>query len=271
MIFYRNQLFTFCFLTLVLLTGLTAGAGAQAGITVSPSRLYFQPGAKTEQKLTITNPNKDRSLELGISLNDWAYDSLGNNITYEPGTLPTSCARNVQILPGTYFTLAGGETKEISVVMTADTGAAVPIRTAMLYLTQLNPGDATSGSGAAIKVTVRMGIKLYATNNAGGVPDMDITDFVTEEQDGKTTGLKLYVNNTGNIWLDGKINYEVMNKETGKKTKLDFEEFYSLPGDHRIFKMALPATLAKGNYTATAIINYGKNDGLKLAELDFAY
>ena len=244
---------------------------AQAGITVSPSRLYFQPGAKSEQKLTLTNPNTERDLEVGISLNDWNYDSLGNNITFDAGTLSTSCAKNVQILPGSYFTLPAGTSKEISVVMTPEADKkGVPVRTAMLYITQLNPGDAKAENGAAIKVTVRMGIKLYQTGNANAKPDIEITNFMPLKKDNITSALKLYLQNTGNIWLEGKINYELLNKQTGKKIKLGTEEFYSLPGDNRVFSVKVPEQIEKGDYTATAIVNFGKDEGLKLAELDVA-
>ena len=246
---------------------------AQAGITVSPSRLYFQPGAKSEQKLILTNPNTEKALEVGVSLNDWAYDSLGNNVTYDAGTLATSCAKNVQILPGSYFTLPAGESKEISVIITPDANldSKIPVRTAMLYITQLNPGDAKAENGAAIKVTVRMGIKIYHTNNTNTVKDIEITDFAALKNDNRISALRLNLENTGSIWLEGKINYELLNKQTGKKIKLDTEDFYSLPGDKRIFSVKVPSSVEKGEYTATAIVNYGKDDGLKLAELDLTF
>jgi len=257
-----------CFVALTLVN--YTQANAQAGITVSPSRLYFQPGAKQEQKLILTNPNTERDLEIGVSLNDWKYDSLGNNVTFEAGTLPTSCARNIQILPGSYFTLPAGSSKEITVVIppNATQDSAVPVRTAMLYFTQLNPGDSKTENGAAIKVTVRMGVKIYQSSSANAAKNMEIMDFAAQKVNGKIALLKLNVHNTGNIWLEGKLSYELFNKKTGKKTKLNTEDFYSLPGDERVFTTTLPDAMETGAYTATAIVNYGKDEGLKLAELD---
>ena len=262
------------FLGLVLSMSCLLKVDAQAGITASPSRLYFKPGNKTTQTITVTNPNQDRALELGISINDWMYDSLGNNVTYDAGTLPTSCAQNIQILPGSYFTLAAGETKEVTIVMNPivdNKDSVVPIHTAMLYLTQLNPSPATTQNGAAIKVTVRMAIKVYQTNNPAATPNVEITNFATVEQDKRITDLKLGIDNTGDTWFEGNITYELLNKVTGKKTKLEPEEFYSLPGDKRVFTAVVPKELKKGTYTATAVVNYGNAEGLKLAELDFTY
>ncbi|WP_118975100.1 fimbrial biogenesis chaperone [Taibaiella koreensis] len=245
---------------------------AQAGITASPTRLYFKPGSRQEQKVMVTNPNKDKALEIGVSLNDWNYDSLGNNMSYDAGTLSISCAGNVKVLPGSYFTLAPGESKELSIsVGGIVAGKSIPVRTAMLYLTQLNPGDGTAQNGAAIKVTVRMGIKIYYTELADAKADMEITNFTTRKNGDKIEALKLYVDNTGTAWLNGTIHYDLLNKETGKKYQIPAQEFYSLPGDKRLFENALPQEIDKGRYTATAIVNFGANEELKLAELDFNY
>jgi len=66
---------------------------AQAGMTVSPGKLYYKlaPGGTGTQKIVVSNPN-NKDLEIGVSLNDWDYDSLGNNQTYDAGTLKTSAS-----------------------------------------------------------------------------------------------------------------------------------------------------------------------------------
>jgi P pilus assembly chaperone PapD len=256
----------------LMLVFVSLAAWSQAGITASPTRLYFQPGKKAEQRVTVTNPNADKPLEVGISLNDWNYDSLGNNLSYDAGTIPSSCAKNVTVLPGSYFTLAPGESKEITVsVHDVPNDPANPVRTAMLYLTQLNPGDGFSEKGAAIKVTVRMGIKIYYTAQTKAKGDVEISNYLAQKKNGKMESLKLYLDNTGSLWVNGTIHYDLLNKETGRKFEIPAIEFYSLPGDKRVFSSNLPADLEKGSYTATAIVNIGDNEELKLAELDFTY
>jgi P pilus assembly chaperone PapD len=250
----------------------TVDVFAQAGITASPSRLFFSPGNKTEQTIVVINPSADKNLEVGISLNDWKYDSLGNNVIFGSGELENSCAKYIKILPSAFFTLAPGESKNVSVsVLGVPDDPNVPVRTAMLYLTQLNPGDATNENGAAIKVTVRMGVKVYFSSKVNATSDIEITNFTTQEEKNVTKGLRLTFDNTGQMWLNGTIRFDFLNKATGKKHTLTPAEFYSLPGDKRIFDTALPKDMEKGKYTATAIVNYGQNDELKIAEIDFDY
>jgi hypothetical protein len=46
--------------------------------------------------------------------------------------------------------------------------------------------------------------------------------------------------------------------------------FILFPEMLRIMREALPKDLKKGKYTATAVINYGNKDELKVVELEFA-
>ena len=47
--------------------------------------------------------------------------------------------------------------------------------------------------------------------------------------------------------------------------------FYSMPMDHRKVYIKMPDKLEKGNYTATVLIDYGDENNLEAAELDFVY
>ena len=249
---------------------------AQAGMTVSPGKLYFKlaPGGNATQKIVVSNPN-NRDLEIGLSLNDWDYDSLGNNQTFDAGTLKTSAADWVRVMPGSYFTLRPNEKRELDVVLTVpnDVKTEFPVHTAMLFLTQLNPGDGRAADGTSIKVSVRMGIKIYHSFNQSDERNIEVINFtdVLPAKDDKTTGgyLELKLNNTGKQWLEGKIKWEVLNTQTGEKKKLEDQEIFSLPGDQRLIRQNLPPNMAKGKYTATAVINYGDKDELKLVELEF--
>jgi hypothetical protein len=155
-------------------------ASAQAGMTVSPGKLYYKlaPGASASQKLTVSNPN-NRELEIVVSLSDWNYDSLGNNQTYNAGTLSTSNASWVKVMPGQYFTLEPNEKRDLGIVVTVPSNAksAIPVHTSMLFLTQLNPWDAQSVNGALIKVSVRMGVKIYHSFSQTEERDIEVVNF----------------------------------------------------------------------------------------------
>lgn len=263
---------------------LTSAKGfAQAGITASPARLYFRqmPGSSAMQKINVSNPN-NINIEVGISMGDWEYDSKGDNRLLDPGSLKTSCASWIKVLPGSYFTLMPTERKELFVELKVpDTlSSAVPVHTAMLYLTQLNPGNFSDANGASLRVSVRMGIKVYHSFSKDSERDIEITNFADKKLQRKNnaTGnalsvslLEINFENTGKIWVEGKIRWELFNQGTGEKRKLKDDEFLSLPGDKRIIQHDLPANLKSGKYSATAIINYGNKDELKIVELEFEH
>lgn len=249
-------------------------AGAQAGISSSPARLFYRlpPGASGTEKILVENP-LDKDLEVGVTIGDWKYDTLGENQLYDPAALPTSCASWLTIPDGTFFTMKAHERKEMKVILKAPANADTiqPVHTAMLYLTQLNPGDAKADNGAAIKVTVRMATKIYHTFSSAGQPDLEIVDFKmkTPPANMKSAGiLEMGMRNTGRLWLEGTVKMDLLNTATGKKIRLDDIKFYSLPGDYRLVNGILPADVPGGHYTVTAVVKYEQSDELKLAELE---
>lgn len=250
---------------------------SQAGITASPPKLYYHvaQGATGVQTVTVSNP-LSRDLEVGVSLGDWKYDDNGNNSLLDPGTLKTSCTDWIRILPGSYFTLLPNERKELSIELAVPDSAdkSIPVHTAMLYFTQLNPNESKSKSGASIKVSVRMGIKIYHSFSQTDERDIEVSNF-QDKKDTKNPAapgfLELAVENTGKLWLEGKVKWELLNAQSGEKVKIDDLDFLMLPGDKRILTKQLPKDLKKGKYSATAVINYGNKDELKVVELEFEY
>ncbi len=261
-----------------LVSFISSVALAQAGMTVSPGKIYYRldPGATATQKITVSNPSS-KALEVVVSMNDWKYDSLGNNQTLPAGSLKTSATSWVKVLPGSYFTLEPNEKRELEIGLTvpSDTDVGVPVHTALLFLTQINPSDAQSVNGALIKVSVRMGVKIYHSFSDSEVRDVEVlnfTDIISNNNETKDNGfLELTIQNTGKIWLEGTIKWELLNTKTGKKSKLPDRDLFSLPGDTRIVRQELPSTLLQGDYIATAIINYGNKDEFKLVELEFIH
>lgn len=267
-----NQNLTKYLLGIVMLFGSVCPSFGQAGITASPSRLYFKPGEKQEQIITVVNPSASKNLDVGISMNDWQYDSLGNNVVTAGGELDNSCAKYVKILPSNFFTLGPSESKTITVsVSGVPQEEGVPVHTAMLYLTQLNAGDGVNATGAAIKVTVRMGVKLYQTAVSNAKPDVEIVNMEPSLEGGVTKGVKLQFNNISNTWVNGTIQFDYLNKADGKKTIVEATEYYTLPGDKRTYISTLPEKLPKGKYTVTGILKYGESDDIKIAEIDLDY
>lgn len=244
---------------------------AQAGLTVSPGKIFFYDNQKipVTQKINITNPT-NKVLEIGVSISDWNYDQSGSNKIVEYNTLKESCSPWIQILPNTFFTIEPNATKEVEVVLTipSDVNTNIPVHTSMLFFTQLNPGDSIDEKGASIKVTVRMGVKIYhAKQESNG--EISIVDFRARKDQNDKKMMDLEFKNTGNIWTEGKIIWSLFNYKTGKTTELGEEEFYTLPNDVRVVSKQINPNLVNGQYMMSAQIVYDKNETVQLAEIDF--
>lgn len=260
---------------LFLLILWTSQIFAQTGITIGPPRVFFNvgPGQTQTEKVLVTNPSKDFKLELGISLEDWDYGTFGDNQLYSPGTLKNSAA-NWVFVPETFFSLAPGESKEIEIQMNvpADYVAldSVPVKTVMLFVSQLNPRDGVDEAGENIRIAVRTGIKLYQRNPGPEIRDIEINNFKYINEENQLE-LHLYLHNKSTIWTEAAINTELLNTETGKKYTLNGILSYLMPFDDRIERIALPADLPSGSYIATTLVDYGDTQKIRIAELEFKH
>src|SRR5690554_4417377 len=258
----------------LLLTLWISPALAQTGITIGPPRVYFQinPGQSQTENVMVSNPSKDFALELGISFEDWEYNEFGDNQVYPAGTLPSSAAAWIST-DQLFFSLAPGESKELAIQMSVPSAydnMDVPVHTSMMYVTQLNPREGVDKDGANIQIAVRTGIKLYRTPANRITPEIEITNF-TAHRDSAKQWLTLHFDNIGKIWADGMISVELLNQQDGSKRTLTPVDFYTMPGDHRKHRILLPADLQKGEYTISAIMNYGDISTVKIAELDYVH
>lgn len=259
-----NKLFTFIAFIF------TFSCFSQAGLTVSPGKLYFYDNNKLPktQKVSITNPT-NKTLEIGVSISDWNYTKEGSNNITEFNKLKESCSSWLQVLPNTFFTIEPYATKVVEVVLNTpdNINPNIPVHTSMLFFTQLNPGDSVDEKGASIKVTVRMGVKVYhATEDIEG--EITIVDFKATKDPENNKFVELEFENTGKIWTEGKIAWSIFDYKNGKTTELTEEDFYTLPKDKRIAKLKLDPKLKSGKYLLSAQVIYGKNETIQLAEMD---
>ncbi len=245
---------------------------SQVGISVSPPRVYYtlNPGETGTQKVLVSNVSKEHPLNLSLTFGDWAYDGYGNNLMFPPDSLDNSCASWLSLPGGMYMTLEPGENREIDVTMTVPNMPAPDenVQTAMLFVTQMNPVDGIDAQGAAIRINVRQGIKLYRKGNAPEIKKVEIENL---GYDKNTNSLLLLFNNGGNIWLNGRVSASLFNQANGKELNIEAIDFYTMPGDHRSMRIPLRQDLEKGRYTSTVMIDYGDRTTIEAAELQFSY
>src|SRR5690606_1502842 len=126
---------------------------AQTALSVSTSKIYFAAAGTKEDFFIVKNPNKNDTLEIELSFQDWDYDSIGNNNIYPVGELAISLANYLSIR-SKYITLAPGATDTIRLAVQTIPTDNIPIRTAMLYLTQIEKANVNTTS-LAINMVVR--------------------------------------------------------------------------------------------------------------------
>jgi len=251
-------------------------AVGQTGLTVGPPRVFYivDAGQSQTQYVDVTNPSKDYTLELAVSLEDWEYSEVGDNVIKPGGSLQTSCVDWLSISEP-FFALKPGESKRLQVNMQVPKeisySDSIPVHTAMLFVTQLNPRAGAEQEGANIRLAVRAGIKIYHGFNRQANTDLEITNlkYTTLDQAGKF--LELSYDVTGNTWMEGQIRAEFINQDNGKKTIVEDIGFYCLPHDKRKQYISVPQELVAGDYIATVMLFYGDQNLVKAAELEFKY
>jgi len=241
------------------------GCFAQTAISVSESRIYFVEGGSKEQTVIVRNPDLNDTLKIELSFKDWKYDSLGNNKIYSSGELKTSLANYLTINSGNYMNLAPGAADTIRITIRPILKDSITVRTAMLYLTQLEQEDMIP---SAIKTLIQMGIKLYYKNNEYPLPQIQLSNFNIVKNAQKSQ-LQLSLYNTGNTWLDGIVHYNLLNLDTREMIKIGKTIFFSLPADTLKASIDLPTDLKRGNYKAYALIEPLTNNSINNLELTF--
>ena len=246
---------------------------SQTGISVSPPRVYFElgPGQTGTEKVSVTNASKTATLDLAVSLSDWQYDENGNNVILPADSLRSSFAKWVVVREGSYFSLKPGETRDLTVniVVPPVLPEDISTYTALLFVSQMNPVDDVNAQGSTIKISVRSGIKLYLRPTVR--PKESRIEITGLKFDSPQRQLRLEFSSKSNVWTDGLIYTDLLNTGTGKTVKIEEAAFRTLPGDRRVMFISLPPGLAKGNYTATVMMDYGNESEIEAAELKFIY
>jgi hypothetical protein len=138
----------------------------------------------------------------------------------------------------------------------------------MLFVTQMNPVEGVDAQGAAIRINVRQGIKIYRKGNVLEIKKIEIENLAYDKE---TNSLALTFSNAGNIWINGRVTATLFNQSSGRESLVDEVNFYTMPGDRRIMLIPFRNVLEKGKYIATVMIDYGDETTLEAAELQFAY
>lgn len=273
----RNNYFGFV-LHIILLVGIMLPMPNKClsqGITVNPSRIFFNlaPEQTSSQVIRITNPGNE-PIVFNAYLKDWYRDSTGEKIYSDTGSLPTSNASWLRTSPS-QLEIQPGQTKEVTVYMQVPADAK-PVANSMLFLSQVNEQKPvyknTGGRKVGIHIRLEVGVHIYNVQPQLSKKEFTFLSFEDLGLINDTTKrLAVKVKNIGEIPVDAYIRLELTNKATGDELKIASQAISMLPNAEQFVYFSIPAHLEKGKYLATAILDFGNDSDLKVAEKAIEY
>ena len=234
------------------------------GLAVKPAKIDFTlgRGEAAYQVVYITN-EFNRTMQFKANVLDWMRDSTGAHQYAEPGTYSRSCARWVSFNKDV-IEIEPGKTGELLVRMIVpDSAEAISEMKWCLVMLEsvtenkkLTPSDS---SRAVVNMTMRLGIHILQTPQSFLTDkNIEMVSFTADKIDSRQ--FKILCRNTGKTQLQCLSFLEVTSLQTGEKIKLDSKKFPIFPDQKRYVSFTLPATLAKGKYTVTAVVDAGDDD-----------
>lgn len=247
------------------------------GVTVSPSHIEFNVdlGKLATKKIKITNYTGTVQ-KFTVKYNDFDISLEGKSTFLEPGTSNYSLAKLVGIAP-TFVELNPGKSAEISItVQVPNDPEANKAAWGVILIEQaeekkvLDPGN-KSGETIAFGITPTFAFGVWIYQNPPNVETMsvDISKFSYEKTLDGRRYLTLSVENKGDGIAFCKAYTELTNIGTGDQISLGGKNYTILPGYRRIFMFDLNEDISKGRYSSVGVIDYGSDEEIVAAELEF--
>ncbi len=239
------------------------------GMYIKPATISYNlvNGQTGVAKINIANHLSERK-QMKLYLGDWTRDTIGGHMFFEPGKFPQSCMRWVT-LDKDFVELDPGQNVDVIIRMKIpDSAEAIKeMKWTMLFVESLEEAKTPKASDKGLETVVtknmRFGVHLYQTPPSIKNGEVKMLSF-TPVSDKK---YKIVYQNVGEIQLECKTTIEFAAQATGEKINLPQHIFPTFPGQTKYEEFTLPATMAKGKYTATALVDAGDDVPLEAAQL----
>lgn len=248
----------------------------RAGVAVSPSHLHFTatPGETETAKITINN-DTDKTNKFRVSFNDFNMDGYGKSSFLPAGEGQHSLSRWINVAPS-FVELKPGEKKELTLTLSVPADHVDANKAAwcilMIELAEerktIDPGRGNESISFGITPTYAFGVFLYQNPPTVEVNKVDIVNFRLD-QSLNGSFLQIDVENVGDGITYCTAYVELTNLQTGESQKLLVKKFTIVPGLIREFKFSLPDAMDPGQYSAVSVLDFGSEEELQAAELEF--
>lgn len=247
------------------------------GVAVAPSNVRFRtkPGNTETKYVTITNDTK-KAEKFKISFADYDMNN-GGAVTQLPAGQKHEYGLSKYITATPSFVeLKAGEAKKIAVTINIpDEPAAYKAAWCIMMIDQASERKyitppSNEKDNVVMGVIPVFGFGVYIFQNPPNVKlnKVEITKF-NFSYDKENRFVYITSRNVGDGLGFCKAYVEINNLNTGYKEKMFIKQFTIFPGMERVLDFQLPGSLAKGNYVATAVLDFGSEEEVEAAELEF--
>lgn len=235
---------------------------------VHPTTLNFAVanGQSETQVINLSNGSA-KKVQFRLYLNDWLRDTVGGHLYYRADTLPRSCAKWIS-LGSNFIELQPGQSTQLSVkIQLPDAPEETKkMKWAMLFVETVEEANSANNkqAQATVRNLLRVGVHIYQTPPTATERAVKVIDLKPAPDMPNT--YQLSCQNTGDVMMECKSYLELASLKDGSKTKLDPIEFPIFPDQRRLITFELPKNLAKGKYSALAVIDGGEDMSLEALE-----
>lgn len=240
-------------------------------LEVTPGTLMFtvNPGSSQTQQVFVRNKAKTEQSFI-FNLADWLTDETGETKYFNAGTISRSCADWITVTPS-LVTLQPNESVRVNVTMLVPNDNP-STKWAVLFVEsaeeKTGPAAIDKDIQMGLKVSARIAIPIYQSPTGNTLYKGAIESLNESIADDNTRTFESLVVNVGDKILNCKVFFTIMSLETAEEFTTDPIEFSLLPESNKKVEYQLEKTLEKGQYSVTAILDYGHNEELEGIQLD---
>jgi hypothetical protein len=247
-----------------------------AGVAVSPAHIHFEvkPGGSTSSTVTINN-DTDKQNNFRISFQDFNMNGYGKSEFLPAGSGKHSLSQWVNVSPS-FVELAPGEKTEVTVslLVPEDHPDANKAAWSIMLIEQaeekksIEPEEGSNKIAFGVIPTFAFGVFLYQNPPNVAMTDVDII-YMEALTESENKGILIDIENLGDGISYCTVYVDLTNLDTGETQKMVMKKFTIVPGLKRAFTFQLPEGLSSGQYSAVSVLDFGSDEELEAAEIEF--